>query len=85
MNSLPSLIAETEHKPLSYTIYDQSSQSGSYHSHNICIDDPTEQSSRWSSGSHDQSQFITLKLDNPAVACKINIFFFMTFQLTYLF
>ncbi|KAG2204661.1 hypothetical protein INT47_011956 [Mucor saturninus] len=71
MNSLLSRIAEVEHKPLSYTIYDQSSQSGSYHSRNICIDDPTEQSSRWSSGSHDQSQFITLKLDNPSVACDI--------------
>lgn len=73
MKSLHSIIAEATHEPLTYTIYDQSSQSASYHPRNICVDDPTEQSSRWSSGSHDQSQFITIKLDKPAVACKINM------------
>jgi hypothetical protein len=70
MKNLHSLIASAIHEPLSYTIFDQSSQSGSYHPRNICTNDPTEQSSRWSSGSHDQSQFITIKLDSPAVACK---------------
>lgn len=69
--SLHSLIENAPHEKLAYSIYDQSSQSGSYHPRNICVNDPTEQSSRWSSGSHDQSQYITLKLDNPTVACEI--------------
>lgn len=69
--SLHSLIENAPHEKLAYSIYDQSSQSGSYHPRNICVNDPTEQSSRWSSGSHDQSQYITLKLDNPTVACKL--------------
>ncbi|GAA5806192.1 hypothetical protein HPULCUR_011722 [Helicostylum pulchrum] len=69
--TLPYLITHAPHEALTYAIYDQSSQSGSYHPRNICVNEPTEQSSRWSSGSHDQSQFITIKLDKPAVACEI--------------
>ena len=63
-------IETSPHEQLGYSIFDQSSQSGSYHPQNICKDDPTEQSSRWSSGSHDQYQYITIKLDKPTVACK---------------
>ncbi|GAA5813656.1 hypothetical protein MFLAVUS_007141 [Mucor flavus] len=70
-HTLSFLIAHAPHEALTYAIYDQSSQSGSYHPRNICVNEPTEQSSRWSSGSHDQSQFITIKLDKPAVACEI--------------
>lgn len=72
-HTLSLLIAHAPHEALTYAIYDQSSQSGSYHPRNICVNEPTEQSSRWSSGSHDQSQFITIKLDKPAVACKNEI------------
>ncbi|KAI8359968.1 Muskelin N-terminus-domain-containing protein [Blakeslea trispora] len=68
---LHTVVAKTPHESLPYTIHDHSSYSGPYHPRNICINDPTEQSSRWSSGSHDQSQYVTLKLDKPAVACKI--------------
>jgi hypothetical protein len=70
--SLYSLVQTTPHEKLEYSIYDHSSHSGSYHPRNICVNDPTEQSSRWSSGSHDQSQFIIIKLDKPAVACKFH-------------
>jgi hypothetical protein len=69
--SLHSVVSLALHETLPYSIYDHSSHSGSYHPRNICINDPTEQSSRWSSGSHDQSQFVTIKLDKPAVACNI--------------
>ncbi|KAI8641733.1 Muskelin N-terminus-domain-containing protein, partial [Parasitella parasitica] len=67
---LQTLIADAPHVPLPYHIYDHSSFSGPYHPRNICVNDPTEQSSRWSSNSHDQSQYITIKLEQPAVACK---------------
>ncbi|CEP10390.1 hypothetical protein [Parasitella parasitica] len=69
--SLQTLIASAPHVPLLYHIYDHSSFSGPYHPRNICVNDPTEQSSRWSSNSHDQSQYITIKLEQPAVACEI--------------
>lgn len=73
--SLYSLISTANYEKLSYTICDHSSHSGSYHPRNICVNDPTEQSSRWSSGSHDQSQYITIKLDKPTVACKLEAHF----------
>ncbi|KAI9257656.1 muskelin 1, intracellular mediator kelch motif-containing protein, isoform CRA_a [Sporodiniella umbellata] len=57
--------------PLQYTIHSYSSHSGSYHPYNISVDDPLEQSSRWSSGSHDQTQYVTLELEKPVVACEI--------------
>jgi hypothetical protein len=63
-------VANAPHEALPYTVYSHSSYSGPYHPRNVCINDPTEQSSRWSSGSHDQSQYITLKLEKPAVVCK---------------
>lgn len=69
--SLQALVENAPHEPLPYHIYDHSSFSGPYHPRNICVNDPTEQSSRWSSNSHDQSQYVTIKLEKPAVACKI--------------
>lgn len=68
--SLQALVENAPHEPLPYHIYDHSSFSGPYHPRNICVNDPTEQSSRWSSNSHDQSQYVTIKLEKPAVACK---------------
>ncbi|KAG0826673.1 hypothetical protein G6F18_009843 [Rhizopus arrhizus] len=56
---------------LQYSIYNYSSHSGSYYPQNITMNSPTEQSSRWSSGSHDQSQYVTLKLEKPVVACQM--------------
>ncbi|KAG1459111.1 hypothetical protein G6F56_006236 [Rhizopus delemar] len=56
---------------LQYSIYSYSSHSGSYYPNNITVDNPTEQSSRWSSGSHDQTQYVILKLERPVVACEI--------------
>ncbi|KAI8368114.1 Muskelin N-terminus-domain-containing protein [Radiomyces spectabilis] len=70
-NTASSLVANTMATPLPYFIYDYSSQSGSYHPQNICENNPAEQSSRWSSGAHDQSQFITIAFENPVVAKSI--------------
>ncbi|KAI8141192.1 Muskelin N-terminus-domain-containing protein [Fennellomyces sp. T-0311] len=65
------LIAESPQVRLAYTVHDFSSYCGTYHPHNIRDNKPTDQSSRWSSGTHDQAQFVTLRLDKPAVACAI--------------
>ncbi|CAO3661181.1 unnamed protein product [Rhizopus stolonifer] len=64
-------IKTAPYESLQYSIYSYSSHSGSYYPNNITIDNPTEQLSRWSSGSHDQTQYVTLKLERPVVACEI--------------
>ncbi|CEG84146.1 hypothetical protein RMATCC62417_17991 [Rhizopus microsporus] len=68
---LQSIIKEASYEPIQYSIHDYSSHSGTYYPQNITVNNPTEQSSRWSSGSHDQSQYITLKLEKPVIACEI--------------
>lgn len=55
---------------LDYTIHEYSSYCGTFHPHNIRVNKPSDQSSRWSSGTHDQTQYLVLRLDQPAVACK---------------
>lgn len=67
---LQSIIKEASYEPIQYSIHDYSSHSGTYYPQNITVNNPTEQSSRWSSGSHDQSQYITLKLEKPVIACN---------------
>ncbi|KAI7884593.1 hypothetical protein K492DRAFT_142763 [Lichtheimia hyalospora FSU 10163] len=56
---------------LDYTIHEYSSYCGTFHPHNIRVNKPSDQSSRWSSGTHDQTQYLVLRLDQPAVACSI--------------
>ncbi|KAI9007518.1 Muskelin N-terminus-domain-containing protein [Phycomyces nitens] len=58
-------------RKIPYTIFDCSSHSGAYYPQNICHDNPNDQSSRWSSGQCDQTQYITLKLDSLAIARTI--------------
>jgi hypothetical protein len=52
---------------ISFDIHAWSSHSASYHPKHIKDAKPTDQSSRWSSGSNNQLQFITLKLDKPCI------------------
>ncbi|KAI7860209.1 Muskelin N-terminus-domain-containing protein [Circinella umbellata] len=68
---LTKLLAERPQVRLSYTVDDFSSYCGTYHPHNIRDNKPADQSSRWSSGTHDQAQFVLLRLDKPAVSCSI--------------
>ncbi|KAI9497069.1 Muskelin N-terminus-domain-containing protein [Zychaea mexicana] len=63
--------AESPQVRLSYTVHDFSSYCGTYHPNSIRENKPAEQSSRWSSGTHDQAQFVMLRLDKPVVACAI--------------
>lgn len=56
---------------LKYTVDRWSSYSPDYPPHNIMVDRPQDQSSRWSSGTNNQRQFITVKLEQPAVVGTI--------------
>ncbi|KAI7872075.1 Muskelin N-terminus-domain-containing protein [Spinellus fusiger] len=56
---------------LPYHIHNYSSYSASYHPDNLKTDSPNDQSSRWSSDAHNHSQYITLRLDNPAIIRNI--------------
>ncbi|KAI8900611.1 Muskelin N-terminus-domain-containing protein [Globomyces pollinis-pini] len=56
---------------LEYSIHGFSSHSASYHPSHITTSKPTDQSSRWSSGSNNQMQFITIKLASVAIAQTI--------------
>ncbi|ORX50570.1 hypothetical protein DM01DRAFT_1384804 [Hesseltinella vesiculosa] len=56
---------------LPYHIHAYSSHSGNYHPRSIIENKPTDQASRWSSGTHDQDQFITLSFVTPVVAQSI--------------
>jgi hypothetical protein len=68
--STSSMMANAKTVKLAYSIHDHSSHSGSYHPQNICVNLPTQQASRWSSGLHDHEQYITIKFDTPVVARK---------------
>ncbi|KAF9919128.1 Muskelin 1, intracellular mediator containing kelch motif [Lobosporangium transversale] len=53
---------------LDYDVHSCSSYSASYLPENIKINNPQDQSSRWSSGSNNQMQYIMIKLHSMAVA-----------------
>ncbi|KAJ3045304.1 Muskelin 1, intracellular mediator containing kelch motif [Rhizophlyctis rosea] len=59
--------------PIKYSIHAWSSHSASYHPQNILVNNPQDQSSRWSSGSNNQQQYITIKLDRMSVAREYRI------------
>jgi muskelin len=56
---------------LGYEVHAWSSHSANYHPRNIQTDKPQDQSSRWSSGTNNQAQFLTLKLDRFSIAQSI--------------
>ncbi|XP_058830933.1 muskelin isoform X1 [Topomyia yanbarensis] len=58
-------------KKLEYDIYKYSSYSSSYLPENIREDNPTNQTSRWSSNTNSPPQFLILKLERPAIVTKI--------------
>ncbi|RUP18673.1 Muskelin N-terminus-domain-containing protein, partial [Jimgerdemannia flammicorona] len=61
----PHKIAPIEKIP--YDIHAFSSHSPAYHPRNILEDKPSDQSSRWSSGTNDHMQYITIKLEKMAI------------------
>lgn len=68
-----SLLDESQDVLLTYTIYQYSSYSLYYHPQNILEDKPRNQLSRWSSGTQDSQQYITIKFDVPVIARKYPI------------
>ncbi|RKO92671.1 Muskelin N-terminus-domain-containing protein, partial [Blyttiomyces helicus] len=56
---------------LKYDVQSWSSHSASYHPRNIMANKPQDQSSRWSSGSNNQMQFITVKFERLSVVHTI--------------
>lgn len=65
----PSLARGHRFEKLAYRVVDCSSFSPNYRPEAILEDNPTEQASRWSSAANDQHQYITLRLDQPALIC----------------
>ncbi|XP_055628729.1 muskelin isoform X2 [Toxorhynchites rutilus septentrionalis] len=61
----------TDIKKLEYDIYKYSSYSSSYLPENIREDNPSNQTSRWSSNTNSPPQFLTLRLERPAIVTKI--------------
>ncbi|ORZ34096.1 Muskelin N-terminus-domain-containing protein [Catenaria anguillulae PL171] len=57
------------HKPakLKYSIHSYSSAAPAYPPQHILVNNPTDQASRWTSVASDQSQFLTLALQQPAI------------------
>eukprot|EP01135_Chromosphaera_perkinsii_P004865 Nk52_evm11s301 gene=Nk52_evmTU11s301 len=64
-------ISGCKEQQLQYGIDSWSSHSAQYHPRNIIINKPQEQSSRWSSGSNNQMQYVTVKLDKLSVVHTI--------------
>ncbi|KAI4496372.1 hypothetical protein M0804_000182 [Polistes exclamans] len=56
---------------LEYKIFKYSSYTASYVPENILVDKPSDQTSRWSSDNDHPNQFLTLKLQRPAIVKKI--------------
>ncbi|KAJ3217804.1 Muskelin 1, intracellular mediator containing kelch motif [Dinochytrium kinnereticum] len=69
--SSPNLSSKAQSQKLQYDIQSWSSHSASYFPKNIMVNKPNDQSSRWSSKSNDQMQYITIKLDQVSVVHTI--------------
>ncbi|KAI8869447.1 hypothetical protein GQ42DRAFT_147108, partial [Ramicandelaber brevisporus] len=56
---------------LIYDIHSWSSHAANFHPSGVLLDRPRDQSSRWSAGSNDPDQFLTLRLVKPAIVHSI--------------
>ncbi|KAI7900702.1 Muskelin N-terminus-domain-containing protein [Cokeromyces recurvatus] len=65
------IIAESKQIKLAYIIHDYSSYSGVYFPYNILDNEPTDQTSRWSSAVHNYEQYIIVKFEEPVIAKTI--------------
>ncbi|KAF7678808.1 Muskelin [Astathelohania contejeani] len=71
MTALPLFTDKSKFVPINYEVTGWSTYSGNYRPQNIKEDNPLDPSSRWSSGSNDQKQFLELTLENPALITTI--------------
>lgn len=63
LNAEPAIL---RYEPVAWSSY-----AASYHPRHILVSKPDDQGSRWQSGTNNQLQFLTLKLDKPAVVHTI--------------
>ncbi|KAJ1958544.1 hypothetical protein EC988_000245 [Linderina pennispora] len=63
----------TEYDVLPYEIHAWSSHSANFLPHNIQVDRPHDQASRWSTNANNHRQYITLRLEHPALV-KFKVF-----------
>ncbi|KAJ1789918.1 hypothetical protein LPJ62_002187 [Coemansia sp. RSA 2167] len=61
----------TEYDILPYEIFSWSNHSANFLPHNILTDRPHDQASRWSTNANNHRQFITLRLERPALVRSI--------------
>ncbi|KAJ2299445.1 hypothetical protein IWW55_004181, partial [Coemansia sp. RSA 2706] len=61
----------TEYDVLPYEIFAWSNHSANFLPHNILTDRPHDQASRWSTNANNHRQFITLRLERPALVRSI--------------
>ncbi|KAJ1734328.1 hypothetical protein LPJ61_001130, partial [Coemansia biformis] len=61
----------TEYDNLPYEIHAWSNHSANFLPHNILVDRPHDQASRWSTNANNHRQFITLRLERPALVRSI--------------
>lgn len=66
---------------LDYDVHSCSSYSALYLPENIKVNNPQDQSSRWSSGSNNQMQYIMIKLKTMAIARILFFFFCLPFSM----
>jgi hypothetical protein len=67
----PSLLLNKQHtSKLKYSIHSWSSHSSCFYPENILVDNPNDQSSRWSTGNNNLTQFIMLELEQVSVVRK---------------
>lgn len=64
---LSPLLIQSQLEKLEYEVTQWSSYSAHYHPKNIMENKPTDQASRWSSGSNNQMQYLILKLNKPSI------------------
>ncbi|KAJ1960007.1 hypothetical protein GGI12_004036 [Dipsacomyces acuminosporus] len=61
----------TEYDTLPYEIHAWSSHSANFLPHNVLVDRPHDQASRWSTNANNHRQYITLRLEHPALVRSI--------------
>eukprot|EP00039_Didymoeca_costata_P018584 m.334091 g.334091 ORF g.334091 m.334091 type:complete len:745 (+) comp17286_c0_seq1:202-2436(+) len=70
-STMDTKLSEDSDEEIQYSVHSAASYSAAYHPRNILVDNPSDQSCRWSSSSN-QDQYIILELHEPAIIRRIN-------------
>ncbi|KAJ2439663.1 Muskelin 1, intracellular mediator containing kelch motif [Coemansia sp. RSA 2337] len=77
----------TEYDVLPYEVHTWSSHSANFMPHNILSDRPHDQASRWATNANNHRQFITLRLERPALVrkyCRLSMIYASVINAAYL-